>query len=61
MKRHLLTPSLSNPRKNAETILKTRVLFIHEEVHALCKNMRTAAAAAAAAAQRRIAGDSLFF
>jgi hypothetical protein len=56
MRRHLLTPSLSNPRKNAETILKTRELFIHEEVHTLCKNMQTAAAA-----QRRIAGETRFF
>jgi hypothetical protein len=39
MRRHLLTLSLSNPRKNAEAILKTRELFIHEEVYTLRKNM----------------------
>jgi hypothetical protein len=55
MRRHLLTLSLSNPRKKAKAILKTRELFIHEEVYTLCKNtLKTAA-------QRRMGCKSHFF
>jgi hypothetical protein len=52
---HFLILSLSNPRKNAEVILKTRELFIHEEVYTLCKKMLKRAA------QRRIRCESHFF